>query len=173
MDETIPEPPAELGVVPSGDVPDEAPATDAPGAKIYVCPACGTRYDEPTTCSVNGHAPTATVEYDRATFEAAVAGDADAIASVNETATAAAGNTAGVVAAEATPAAPALPDPQPATPVGPTDTAVDPAAPAAPAAPATPAAPPAAPAAPELGGVAHALGQLEAAISAARNSLGL
>lgn len=92
------------------NVPGEAPATDAPGAKIYVCPACGTRYDEPTECT-NGHAAAQTVEYDRATFEKAAAGDADAIASVNETATAAAGNVAGVVPTEATPAAVAVPVP--------------------------------------------------------------
>lgn len=73
----------------------EAPATDPPGDKIYICPACGTRYDEPTTCS-NGHEPTETVEYDRATVEAADAGDADAIASVNEQAVAAGNTTAGV-----------------------------------------------------------------------------
>lgn len=142
------------GGTPPAEVPGEAPATDAPGDKIFVCPACGTRYDEPTECA-NGHAPTATVEYDRATFEAAAAGDAEAIASVSETAAAAAGNTAGVVATEATPPAvaadPAAVEPAPA---------VDP----------TPAAP--APA-PELGGVAHALSQLEAAIAGARNALGI
>lgn len=91
------------------EIPAEAPATDAPGEKVYICPACGTRYDAPTMCA-NGHAPTATVEYDRATIAAADAGDAQAIAAVNETALAA-GNTAGVVPAEATPAAPEVPAP--------------------------------------------------------------
>ena len=142
------------GGTPPAEVPGEAPATDAPGDKIFVCPACGTRFDEPTECA-NGHAPTATVEYDRATFEAAAAGDAEAVAAVNEAAAAAAGNTAGVVATEATP-----------PPVAPE--AVDPAAEPAPVPE------PAAPAmAPELGGVAHALTQLEAAIAGARNALGI
>lgn len=103
------------------DVPGELPATDAPGAKIHICPACGNRYDEPTFCT-NGHDPTQTVEYDRETVEKADAGDADAISSVNETALAA-GNMAGAKVTEATPAVDPLPQ-APATPTA----AVDPAA---------------------------------------------
>lgn len=169
MSEELTEP---AGVEPA-DVSGELPATDAPGATISICPACGTRYDEPTECA-NGHAPTATVEYDRETVSKADAGDADAIASVGETAATAAGNLAGVVPTEATPPAVA-PDPAVAAASA---AGVDPAAPAAAVTPAAPAAPaaaaaPAAPAAPELGGVAHALAQLEAAIAGARNTLGI
>lgn len=153
------------GGTPPAEVPGEAPATDAPGDKIFVCPACGTRFDEPTECA-NGHAPTATVEYDRATFEAAAAGDAEAVAAVNEAAAAAAGNTAGVVATEATP------PPVAADPAAADAAAVNPATVTAPAADPT-ASETVAPAAPELGGVAHALSQLEAAIAAAKNSLGI
>jgi hypothetical protein len=53
----------------SAETPAEAPATDPPGATIYVCPACGTRYDEPTECT-NGHQATETVPYVRSEVEA-------------------------------------------------------------------------------------------------------
>lgn len=110
-----------------GAVADEAPT------KVYICPACGWRYDDPTTCA-NGHAPTETVEYDRATVAAADAGDAQAIAAVNATATAAAGDgMAGVVPAEATPTAPVVPQPVPAA-VVPAEAPVVEAAPVAEAA---------------------------------------
>jgi hypothetical protein len=87
----------------------EAPATDPPGEKVYICPACGTRYDEPTTCA-NGHPPAETVEYDRATVAAAESGDEDAQAAIAEQATEQAGTSAGAVAGEATTAAPVGPD---------------------------------------------------------------
>jgi hypothetical protein len=91
--------------------------------KIYVCPACGQRYDEPTMCA-NGHAPTAAVEYDRALVEAADTGDTDAAAKIAAIELAATGGTAGVVPAEATPpGALTVPPPVPAEPV-----AADPAA---------------------------------------------
>lgn len=34
-----------------------------PAAKVWICPACGARYSEPTVCT-NQHAPTAALEYD-------------------------------------------------------------------------------------------------------------
>lgn len=92
------------------DAAPAEPATGAPGGKVFICPACGTRYDEATVCS-NGHEPTETVEYDRATVAAAEAGDEAAIAAVNETAAKSVGTSAGVPTASAE-AAPA--------PVGPT-----------------------------------------------------
>lgn len=38
--------------------------TETPG-KVWICPACGNRYDAPTTCS-NEHPPTVCEEYDLA-----------------------------------------------------------------------------------------------------------
>lgn len=78
--------------------------SDAP-AKVYICPACGKRYDEPTTCS-DSHPPTECVEYDRATVEAADGGDAAAIESVAQTEAEAVGGGAGAghVDSEASPA---------------------------------------------------------------------
>lgn len=46
-----------------------APAADPPGDTIYICPACGTRYDEPGEC-VNGHGATETVPYVKAEVQA-------------------------------------------------------------------------------------------------------
>lgn len=120
-----------LGEPAAADVETSADEhAETPGA-IYICPACGARYDEPTTCT-NGHAAAETVEYDRATVEKADAGDADALASVNETAATAAGNMAGAVVSEATPPVVAV-DPAAAAPVA------NPAAAAAPAAAPAPA----------------------------------
>ena len=41
-----------------------------PAAKVWICPACGARYSEPTMCT-NQHAPTAALEYDLTAEEAA------------------------------------------------------------------------------------------------------
>lgn len=41
-----------------------------PAGKVWICPACGTRYDAPTTCT-NQHAPTAALEYDLTAAEVA------------------------------------------------------------------------------------------------------
>lgn len=142
----------------------EEPATDPPGDKIYICPACGTRYDEPTTCA-NGHPATETIEYDRATVEAADGGDAEAVQKIAETSSAAAGPSAGAVQSEA---AVAPPEPVPAA---------EPSAPAAPAA--VPAAEPATPAAPPhdvaeiIGAVETAIENAAAAIRTAKSSLGI
>jgi len=176
MSEELPEPaavdPAPLDEQTDGgggtDAPAVQPATDPPGDKIYVCPACGTRYDEPTTCS-NGHAATQTVEYDRATFEAAAAGDADAIASVNETAASAAGPAAGIAPAEATPpgAVPVPADPV-AAPVDPTPTVTPDGIGGTPAAAATPSGTDE-----NVAAIGAAIAQLEAALSAAKTALGI
>jgi hypothetical protein len=93
----------------------EAPATDPPGDKIYVCPACGIRYDEPTTCS-EGHPPTETVEYDRVMLEAAVAGDAEAQAAIDAQAAEQAGTDAGAAGGEMTVAEPSDAAPPQAAP---------------------------------------------------------
>ncbi len=107
---------------------ETTPANETP-EKIYICPACGLRYDVPTSCA-NGHAPAACVEYDRATVAAADAGNADAIASVAATELAAVGVGAGTVFTEATPhGGLSVPSPVPAEVVPGTETApVEPAA---------------------------------------------
>lgn len=46
-----------------------APAADPPGDTIYICPACGARYDDPGECT-NGHGATETVPYVKAEVEA-------------------------------------------------------------------------------------------------------
>lgn len=134
----------------------EAPATDAPGDKVYICPACGTRYDQPTECA-NAHPPTETVEYDRATVEAADSGDESAIASVNETAAQAAGTSAGAVQSETAVGDPAPPEPMPA----------------APAAPAPPAKPAPADIPAEQTPHGQAFAKLEAAVAELKTALGI
>lgn len=156
------------------EVTPEAPATDAPGATIFVCPACGTRYDEPTTCS-NGHEPTETVEYDRATLEAAAGGDETAQAAIADaTAAAGVGSTAGVSTAspEAVPPSFDPPAPVAAEPVA--ETPAEPAAetPAEPVVDAEPV-----PAAPDTAAIfaeiETAIENVAAAVRAAKTALGL
>lgn len=87
---------------------------------IYICPACGRRYDEPTACAT-GHPPTDAIEYDRATVEAADNGDTDAAAAVAKIEADNAGVGAGTVIAEATPGQLTVPPPVPAEPVAPSE----------------------------------------------------
>ena len=41
-----------------------------PAGKVWICPACGNRYDAPTVCT-NQHEPTAALEYDLTPAEVA------------------------------------------------------------------------------------------------------
>jgi hypothetical protein len=113
------------------EIVNETPTPADTPDKIYVCPACGQRYDEPTVCA-NDHAPTDAIEYDRATVDAADAGDPTAIATVAAQELAATSGMAGVVPAEATP--PGFPAPPPFAGVTPPEVAPAPdGAPDAPA----------------------------------------
>lgn len=59
--------------------------TETPG-KVWICPACGNRYDAPTTCS-NDHAPVEAQEYDLAPEDATTetTGDTAAADTTTET----------------------------------------------------------------------------------------
>lgn len=103
-----------------------------PTGSVFVCPACGAEYGEPTTCA-NQHPQTETIEHDAATLAAARSGDENAAAKIAAAASeAGVGTDAGATGGEATAAEPVVETPPAGAPVAAepvaTETAPEPAA---------------------------------------------